>query len=170
MLSAFILMLPVPPIFYPVVDKPGVVDVIMVLGPADGDRLALAEDLVSQGYSSDVLISAGKGSNEFSQLTIDLCTDQQSFNVDCRRAEPFTTQGEVGLLEYLSNENGWKSAIVITSDTHVSRTRLYLDRCYSGEYKVMSVAHRAGLLSDVEQYFYQTAGFMKAGIVTTGCM
>lgn len=161
---------PASAIFAPHMDvPPRHSDAIVVLGPATADRLLLAESLVEQGFSDTIVVSVDNVGVEFSKRRIDLCDEDTGVKVICREPSPGTTQGEVGLIENLSAQYGWARVIVITRDTHVTRSRLYLDRCYSGEADVLGTTTDMTLLEANWQYWYQTAGFLKSALVTTGC-
>lgn len=164
-----LLLTPVGPIFSPVQGSPTHVDVIFVLGPPETSRLELAQELMAAGYSENLLISTPEFGWRYRAEGIGLCTVPQEFSVTCLQSEPFTTQGEIGALEQLSQEHGWDSALLITFKPHVTRTHLYLDRCFSGSADVIYDNTPISPREAVYQYGYQTGAFAKAFTRTTGC-
>lgn len=170
-LLVFMLLLPIPLIFAPKIDRPEPVDVILVLGPPEETRLDLAVSLIEKGYSSRLMISVSETDWPYSADAISLCTAELAYKVYCQQSEPFTTQGEIGWLTKASEYMNWDSAMVITFEPHVSRTRLYLDRCYGGDSLVISDGMMPRNFTGLaQQYFYQNAGFAKALVVTTDCV
>lgn len=166
---AVLMAMPVAPVFFPLRVAPQPVDAILVLGPATSSRLALADQLLDEGYSDFLLISAAEEGPGRSIPLTPTCSAPASYRVYCKQSMPFTTQGEIGMLEQLADKNGWRSAIIITDTTQVERARLYAARCFSGEAIVVSGDSRMSPLKSLQEYFYQSAGFAKAFLVTTGC-
>lgn len=164
-----LLFVPIGPILFPPPGTAREVDVVLVLGPPTPSRLQLAKDLMDQGYSENLIISASTTSWYYNASRIGLCTADLPYSVTCEQSDPFTTQGEIGLLQRLSEENGWRSAIVITFPPQVARARLYADRCYSGTVEYVSADQPLAPLDSLGEYAYQLGGFIKAGTLTTGC-
>lgn len=160
---------PVGPIFAPVREQVSPADVILVLGPATAPRLDLAREMMEVGQASNLVVSTTSGNERFGARKLQTCLQDQGYPVHCEQSVPFTTQGEVGLLQRLSDENSWESVIVITSRTHATRASLYLDRCYSGASVVVWPDERFTLASGVEQYLYQSGAFVKALAITNDC-
>lgn len=168
---AFVLLLlvPVGPIFLPARDTPRVADVILVLGPATEPRLALAEQLLDEGYSTRLIISAphyGAGKTMYETA---LCVEPQEYRVTCKQSDPFTTQGEIGMLSEQASKNSWRSAIIITDEPHVQRARLYAQRCFAGEATVLGDGSELRPTDAIYEYAYQSAAFLKAFSFTPGC-
>lgn len=125
---------------------------------------------MSAGYSENLLISTPEFGWRYRAEGIGLCTVPQEFSVTCLQSDPFTTQGEVGALEKISLERGWETAILITFKPHVTRTQLYLDRCFSGDAEVIYDDAPITTRGAVYQYGYQTGAFAKAFTQTRGCV
>lgn len=164
-----LVLTPVAPIFAPLRATPGPSDVILVLGPATDSRLALAERLLNDGLSDRLIISAAHHGSGHTIPEIGLCSRATEWRITCKQSEPFTTQGEVGMLEQQAEKNGWSSAIIITDAPHVERARLYASRCFSGTATVLSDESELSLGGLLGEYLYQTGAFTKAFIVTPGC-
>ncbi|WP_167516437.1 ElyC/SanA/YdcF family protein [Pseudoclavibacter terrae] len=161
---------PVGPIFAPTPGEAGRADVILVLGPATASRLDLAKEMMESGHAANLVVSTNSGHERFGARNLQTCRVDQGYPVHCEQSAPFTTQGEVGLLQRLSEENGWHKAIVITSKTHATRASLYIGRCYDREADVIWPSERLSVLRGVEEYFYQSAAFVKAFAVTNDCV
>lgn len=164
-------LIPARLIFFPAHDQPRTVEVIMVLGPAEESRLELATYLLESGYSSNLMVSVSDKDWPFSSEAIDVCHQPQDFQVYCEHSTPFTTQGEIGWLTSLADYMNWDSALVITFEPHVSRVRAYLERCFPGESVVISDGTGLETPTDYAyQYAYQSAGYVKAMTLSSGCV
>ncbi|MGO2748727.1 MAG: YdcF family protein [Pseudoclavibacter sp.] len=141
----------------------------MVLGPATDSRLALAEQLLDEGLSERLIISAAHHGSGHTIPEIGLCSRATEWRITCKQSDPFTTQGEVGMLEQQAKKNGWSSAIIITDTPHVERTRLYASRCFTGTATVVSDESELNFGGTLGEYFYQAGAFAKAFLVTPGC-
>lgn len=169
-LFACLLFAPVDSVFFPTRSAPIQADVVLVLGPASDSRLLLAERLIEAGYSDTLLISAAVSGPGRTPLIEQFCAKTKNFTVHCQQAEPFTTQGEVGWLERSASRQGWNTALIVTETTHVQRTRLYADRCFNGDAIVLSDETPLSPAELPYEYAYETAGFLKAALVSRGCV
>lgn len=157
-------------VFLPAEVVPEHVDAVLVLGPADSERLALAEFLMNEGYSDSLVISAPDDESRFGKGQISACNESRDYFVFCGRSVPYTTQGEMALIQKLSDREGWDSVLVVTSKTHASRVSLYAERCFDGESAVVWVDPTLSPDRALQQFFYQSAAFVKAFTFTTGCV
>lgn len=148
-------------VFPPVSRAPDRVDVIYVIGPPTEGRIALAEQLHSEGVADDILISVP---TDGEQSAAGLSTCQKAY-VSCVHPEPFTTAGEMSVLD--ERYGAGATAIVITFTPHVSRTRFIAGRCAGAEVTVLAVPTSLDLGQWIYQFAYQTGGFAKALVV--GC-
>lgn len=156
-------------IFAPKTDAPELSDVIFVLGPPDSARLKYALQLAEDGVSSTVVISASNNGGAGSIQQNRLCTTEQSLEIICARSDPFTTQGEIALINQLAEERDWQSVTLVTGSTHASRVRLYASRCLQADYTVTPAPGSQPPGGYLYEYVYQIFGFVKAVTVTTGC-
>lgn len=149
-------------------DEPKHADVLFVLGPPD-QRMVYAEQLMQQGYAPTIAVSSPVDKD--GRFDAAICGDHRSYRIICFNPDPFTTQGEARVLKDLSDQYGWESADVLTAQFHVTRARVIVSRCYSGDLHM--VADRKGLPlisltnpsnSWAYQYLYQTAAFVKVAI------
>jgi uncharacterized SAM-binding protein YcdF (DUF218 family) len=153
----------------PVTNRLESADAIVVLGPPDGDgRTEYAIELAEQHYAPVVAISVE------SNLQRDLkgaCNGRVPSGIIamCFRASPETTQGEARQIKAYAAQYGWKRIIVVTSSYHVSRARLIVERCFKGQVLMESPPVGHSVATIAYQYLYQTAGYVKALAITTGC-
>ncbi|UKA57984.1 YdcF family protein [Arthrobacter sp. FW306-2-2C-D06B] len=145
----------------PPADEPKHADVLFVLGPPD-QRMVYAEQLMRQGYAPTLAVSSPVDKD--GRFTADVCRDHRSYRVICFHSDPFTTQGEARALRDLSNQYGWKSANVLTAQFHVTRARVIVGRCYSGDIQMVADRMDLSLISWAYQYLYQSAAFVKVAL------
>ncbi|MFF2296854.1 ElyC/SanA/YdcF family protein [Arthrobacter sp. NPDC058127] len=152
----------------PTADQPKRSDVLFVLGPPD-NRISYAEKLMRQGYAPTLAVSSPI--DKYGKFEAAICGALRPYRIICFNPDPFTTQGEARALKDLSAQYGWKSADVLTAQFHVTRARVIVSRCYTGNLHM--VADRMGLplISSTDptyswayQYLYQTAAFVKVAI------
>ena len=151
---------------YPQTGRPERTDVVLVLGPATSDRIALAESIMKQGLSANLLVSVGSSKNTSDPDKI--CSKRVSYTVYCAVPDPFTTQGEARWLGRMAQEHGWKSATVITFKPHISRARIIVQRFFDGELDMLAVTTPLSLIDWMYQFAYQNAAYVKA-VLTPGC-
>jgi hypothetical protein len=149
-------------------DEPKHADVLFVLGPPD-QRMVYAEQLMQQGYAPTLAVSSPIGKD--GRFTADICGAQRAYRVICFHSDPFTTQGEARALKNLSDQYGWKSANVLTAQFHVTRARVIVSRCYTGNLDMVTDRMDLPLFSLTDptyswayQYLYQTAAFVKVAV------
>ena len=143
-------------VFPPSSELPKRADVIYVIGPPTEGRIDLAEKLHEEGVASDILISVPLD-GEQSAAELSVC--QRSF-VTCAHPEPFTTAGEMMLLD--SRYGADATAIVVTFTPHVSRTRFIAERCAEPTVTVVAAPTSLSPWEWLYQFAYQTGGFAKA--------
>ncbi len=62
----------------------------------------------------------------------------------CPRPDPQRTAGEATMVARLAAERGWRRVVVVTSDFHAVRSRLWFERCAAGAYEVEVVGVDSG--------------------------
>ncbi|MDN5630709.1 MULTISPECIES: YdcF family protein [Kocuria] len=159
----------------PRVERPGASDAVLVLGPPDPTRVEYAQDLVyNQHIAKTLVISVPDAEAYDSPETVayyearSFCNEHDGVEVICFKPDPSTTQGEAIELRSLAQERGWDTVTAVTFTQHVSRSRLILSRCYTGELRMASVDFHLTGTSLLMQYVHQSAGFVKAWL-TPGC-
>jgi len=99
--------------------------VVSLAGSAN--RLPVAQGLVADGVAPVLAVSLdGSPNNRGSE---ELCRRPRPRLV-CFRADTISTRGEARALERLARDRGWDDVVVVTSDFHVFRARMILERCY----------------------------------------
>lgn len=155
----------------PEVDRPGQSDVLLVLAPVPDDRLDYAEWLMEQGHADMLAVSVP--SSAANGPTAKICDQQRSYPVVCFEPGPVTTRGEARALRDLAETHGWRSADVLTAQSHASRTRVLMERCFNGVLHVIPERQQLPPVSLntnswVYRYLYETAAFVKV-VATTKC-
>jgi uncharacterized SAM-binding protein YcdF (DUF218 family) len=151
----------------PHTDVPEHADVLFVLAP-QGDRMEFAEQLMDQGVAGTLAVSAPQGTDDSAAL----CKQNRAYRVVCFDPDPVTTQGEARALKRLSEEYGWKGAVVLTAQFHVSRARVLMQRCYHGDLGMIAFGREMPLVgfphegrsSWAYHFVYESAAFIKVAI------
>lgn len=155
-------------VVHPVTNRLARADAIVVLGGPDVDgRVGYAFTLAQQGYARTVAVSV---ESEQQRQAKSACRNElPGLTVLCFQASPSTTQGEARQIRRYAAQYGWKKLIVITSSYHVSRARMIVRRCFAGTLIVSSPAVHHSFARMAYEYLYQTAGYVKAFLITRGC-
>jgi hypothetical protein len=143
-------------------------DVVFILGPESPEAIAIAKAMLAQGLTKTLLLSVDVPAKR-PRLLNTLCTTPQPFTVECGSPTPFTTQGEARMLQTAAAQHGWTSATVITQTAHVTRSRLIIARCFTGDLRLIADQAPLGLRAWAQQYLYQSGAFLKAAFVTNTC-
>ncbi|RFA10589.1 hypothetical protein B7R54_16290 [Subtercola boreus] len=149
---------------YPDTDAPAPTDAVFVIGPPTPTRIAIAQQMVDAGLTSNVIISVpgpGSDSPEFEATALAICSQPQTFTVYCVTPSPFTTQGEARSLQSLAASHGWTSATVITFTPHILRARIIMSRCFTGDLRMVADRAPLGAARWIYEAVYQTSAFVK---------
>jgi uncharacterized SAM-binding protein YcdF (DUF218 family) len=152
----------------PRVDRPAPVDAVLVLGGLDGSaRTARALEMVRDGLTDTVVLSMPVGSTD--TLAQRTCSEPPAgVDVLCFRPDPSTTRGEARELGRLAADRGWTRVAVVTSEYHVSRSRMIVARCYTGTLLMVPSTESTSVAMWAYQWVYQSAGYAKAELLR-GC-
>jgi hypothetical protein len=164
---AFVLV-GIPLYIAPVSDEAQPTDVVFILGPATTEDIVIARAMLAEGLSHNLLLSVGPPNTRSPELR-SLCTTPQVFTVECEIPSPSTTQGEARMLQTAAAQHGWTSATVITQTAYVTRSRLIISRCFTGDLRLIADQAPLGLRGWAQQYLYQSGAFLKAAFVTNTC-
>ena len=150
-----------PFLVFPHVDPlPHHADVAFVLGPATPQRVAIAERLLHQGRVGQVLVSTPGGQrSDPGDPVRQMCHAQA--RLSCDVPDPSTTQGEARMLQRDAASHGWRSAIIITMGSQLTRARVLVARCFTGSL-TMRPSGEPPFLGWLYQYGYQTGATIKA--------
>lgn len=149
---------------YPDTDAPAPTDVVFVIGPPTSTRIAIAQQMVDAGLTSTVVVSVpppGSGTPQYEASELPICSKPQAFTVYCVTPSPFTTQGEGRALQALAATHGWTSATVITFTPHITRARIILERCFTGDLRMVADRAPLGAARWLYEAAYQTGAFVK---------
>jgi uncharacterized SAM-binding protein YcdF (DUF218 family) len=109
--------------------------VVSLAGSAS--RLPVAQRLVADGIAPVLAVSLDGSPND--EESEELCRNPRPRLV-CFRAHPISTRGEARTLERLARERGWDDVVVVTSDFHVYRARMLLERCFGDRLRLESAS------------------------------
>ncbi|MGY4783674.1 YdcF family protein [Rhodococcus opacus] len=144
------------------VDEIRPVDAIVVLGGERDGREEYAFDLARQGISRNVVLSDPYGPYG-TNLAARCGTRDPKFTVKCVPPNPGTTLGEAIFTRNLAIANGWNSVMVVSWRYHLPRARYIFSHCLSGrDVFMLPVPRTYSAARWAYQYFYQSAGFLKA--------
>ena len=111
-------------------DEPiaGTADAVVSLS-GSAARLPVAEQLVQDRVAPVLVVSYEP---ELEDERAERLCERPRDGVVCFEADPSSTRGEARAIERLARRRGWDDVVVVTSDFHVFRARLILERCYDG--------------------------------------
>ena len=144
-------------------------DAVLALGGTQGAAV-YAEKLVAAGVAPALVLSDPYAGVPGFVTSACRGTGPRptGYRLICFVPDPRTTRGEARELGVLSARYGWHRVVVVAPTYHVSRARLIMGRCYSGDLLVTDPPERIGVSTWVYQYAYQTAGLLKAALLR-GC-
>lgn len=146
---------------HPRYDEVSEADAVVVLGEPDEPALRLAQRLLDQGVSDQLVLLTPFGDPP-------QCGDPPAgVTVTCTVPDPLTTQGDARAIGQLAKENGWDRLVVVTWDTHVTRSRRLIEACYSGTLMMTGYRLHAGSW-EASELAHQVGGLVKASL-TPGC-
>lgn len=123
-------------------DAPIHADAVVVLSGSP-KRLPKGLALVRAGWAPLLVVSR---STDPTQLEERACAHRLDVRVLCRRADPYSTEGEARMVRALARQRGWTTVDVVTSRYHVFRARLLLRRCFHGRLRVVAAPNDGWLL------------------------
>jgi uncharacterized SAM-binding protein YcdF (DUF218 family) len=129
------------PLFvFPATDQPGRADAVVVFAGGDGERQQEGIRLVRDGVAPVLVISDG---GEPDAPRARLCRERPAgLRLYRFRPDPATTRGEARRFAELAEHEGWGSLVLVTSNYHVRRAGLLLERCYDGQVRRVGTALR----------------------------
>ncbi len=134
-------------------DEPIHADAVVVL-QGSNTRLPVGYRLVADGYAPLLIVSRG------SRLKLErrLCSGRTPVRALCFQST--STRGEARFIGALARERNLRRLDVVTSQFHVFRARMILERCYDGELRMVGSANPTWrmplmLLSETAKLAYQ---------------
>src|SRR5699024_5583008 len=128
-------------------DSPKKADVIIMLG-GDGGRLEKAAELYHNGYADYVMISPEIESirSQSTEYAIELGIPESAIIEEDKATSTYTNATET---LKLMEEYNFDSALVVTSDYHLKRSKMIYDRDNHGQYELTYIA---ALSANVEKW------------------
>jgi uncharacterized SAM-binding protein YcdF (DUF218 family) len=114
-------------------DKPFGADAVVVLAGTK-QRLPVGLDLMRRGFAPILVVSR---SQRPSALEASTCRDRHRYRVICFNAQPYSTHGEAAEIGRLARTHHWTRLNVVTSNFHVFRARILVQRCYHGALRMI---------------------------------
>lgn len=111
---------------FPAEHVPERADAVVVLAGQWERRLPVGQRLVRDGVAPVLALSEDTDSD----WPRHLCRRR---NVTCFQADPYSTTGEAEALAAVTARRGWRSLVVVTSDYHLTRARLLVERCVEAD-------------------------------------
>lgn len=128
-----VLLVSLPLFVLPSVDEPedvraAPVDAVVVLGGGIGERVAAATNLVGRlpDPRPTMLLSVPYAEP---LLECGIVPTVPEVDVRCLVPDPLTTSGEAATVTAMAAAEGWDRVVVVTSDFHVTRSRVLFNRC-----------------------------------------
>ena len=119
-------------------DSPKKADVIIMLG-GDGGRLEKAAELYHNGYADYVMISPEIESirSQSTEYAIELGIPQSAIIEEHKATSTYTNATET---LKLMGKYDFNSALVVTSDYHLKRSKMIYDRVNDGQYELTYIS------------------------------
>ncbi|SOC37735.1 DUF218 domain-containing protein [Salinicoccus kekensis] len=134
-------------------DAPEKADVILMLGGGDGGRMVKAAELYHEGYSEYVVISPALDEyyTQSVQFALDLGIPEGAIIEELVATSTYTNATEtMDIME----AHDFQSALVVTSDYHLKRSKLIYDRVNSNHYDdVFDFTYVAALSADGDPWY-----------------
>ena len=124
-------------------DSPMRADAVFVMSGSP-TRLPVGVKLVRQGYAPLLVVS--RSTSAVTDLERRVCAHRLRLRVLCVRAHPYSTVGEAETIARLARARGWNRIDVVTSEYHVVRARILVERCYHGQLRVVGAPDQLWLL------------------------
>lgn len=151
-------------ILWPRTDTARSADAVVVLSGDHGERLARAKELLAAGVAPTLVLVGTPDSAE----NLEMCDGRSAFDVVCLRPEPDNTRTEAAATAELARTRGWRELVVVTSEPHVSRSRLLFDRCFSGTLSVLGAKLETGAAAVRRARIHEFFGLVHAQVFR-GC-
>lgn len=141
---AFVTLQPLYRVIVPPERIPSEADAALVFAGGSGERLEVADEFFRSGVVDAIAVNRAVGFDSSAGDAVRAYCDrfeETETGVHCLVALPDSTKGEAQSFASLAEEMGWESVLVVSSDHHLARAVMWVDRCFDGE--VFSVAATA---------------------------
>jgi len=137
---------------WPATDAVEPADAVVVLAGGDGERFERGLELVDRGVAPTLVLSFGAPA---------FCNEDHAFEVVCFAPSPETTRGEAEAIGELARAHGWSRILLVTSTPHVTRARLLVERCYSGDLDVTGATPDTGVPGWIAAVTHEWGGLVE---------
>jgi len=121
---------------WPAQGMPARADAIVILaGPGDRDRLAVAVQLAKERRAPVLVVSRG-----WEGYAGPCLPAQPGVKVICFDPNPGNTRGEAEFAGKLAKRYGWHSVVLVTTRAQDTRARILMRRCYGGSIYVSTAS------------------------------
>lgn len=150
---------------HPHSDTPRRADVVMVLSGDTKYRVPKGLELMRAGVAPTLVVSDGVRAGGQARR---LCrTPPKAYRVLCFRPQPYSTRGEAEWFGRMARRNGWRSAVIVSSPTHLTRLRMLFKRCYGGRLYAVRSAQTA--LSKAISLVFETGKLLVETTIIRDC-
>lgn len=120
-------------------DRPQKADVIIMLGGGDKGRMEKAAELYHEGYADYVIITPESADiyPQSTEFAVELGIPEDAIIEEYEATSTYTNAVESFKI---MDEHGFDSALVVTSDYHLKRSKLIYDRVSDGQYDLKYIA------------------------------
>ena len=146
---------------HPRYDEVGPADAVVVLGEPDALSLRLAQRLLDEGVSDQLVLLRALSNPP------QCASPPPGVTVTCLVPDPTTTQGDARAIGRLAAQKGWDRLVVVTWTTHVTRSRTLIEACYPGTLMMTGYVLDMGDRR-LAELAHQVGGYAKA-LVSRGC-
>jgi uncharacterized SAM-binding protein YcdF (DUF218 family) len=109
--------------------------IVMLAGPGDRDRLAVAVQLAKERRAPVLVVSRG-----WEGYGGPCVPAQPGVKVICFDPNPGNTRGEAEFAGKLAKRYGWHSVVLVTTRAQDTRARILMRRCYGGSIYVITAS------------------------------
>jgi len=140
-------------------------DAVVVLSGDFGDRLAKGLELVRAGVAPTLVLD---GEPDF-RAVAELCDSEEPFAVVCLRPQPDSTRAEARAAAGLAASRNWRTVVVVTNRSHVSRAGLLFRRCVAGRVTMIGTEPLYGSRERVAAIRHEWPRFVSALLRQRSC-
>jgi uncharacterized SAM-binding protein YcdF (DUF218 family) len=138
---------------WPDTDDPTRADAVVMFAGGRGERLPVALRMAERGVAPTLVVM--NGTDPVWPQANELCAGKHTFTVVCPTPDPDTTQGEARIAAALASDEGWRSLILVTSDYHLHRAWILLDRCFDGDIALVAAHSDAGVVARTRNVLHE---------------
>jgi hypothetical protein len=146
---------------WPATDQPRHVDgIVSLAGGNEAAREGTALSLAKEGYAPVLLVSQPTGTGA-------RCPTVPRVSVVCFAPNPPRTIGEVRWAAAYAHRHGWRSVMVVAGRAQVTRARLLMEGCFSGQ--IVMIPAPVRLSQWPYEILYEWGALAKAVVLNRDC-